>query len=195
MNQKLRNRILIPCEAIFFLILFLISIPFLSQIFNQFFSESSTFKQSEEPIKEFPTITICTPYTSFKYGVDLNISMGMHGYEQFIEEGEYEYSWKENDNFVDNINLEKFQSLIVAGFCYKITKNITYDIVHMDDGYNSITLAFNESIAHDELPDVDIFLTSEKNSPGVLKYEWMDGDELHLKIPKVCQKLLFGNLL
>ena len=195
MNQKLRNRILIPCEAVFFLILFLISIPFLSQIFNQFFSESSTFKQSEEPIKEFPTITICTPYTSFKYGVDLNISMGMHGYEQFIEEGEYEYSWKENDNFVDNINLEKFQSLIVAGFCYKITKNITYDIVHMDDGYNSITLAFNESIAHDELPDVDIFLTSEKNSPGVLKYEWMDGDELHLKIPKVCQKLLFGNLL
>ena len=195
MNQDKQNRILFAFNVIIFLILLSLSIPILVQIFSQFFSESSTFKQSEEPIKEFPTITICTPYTSFKYGVDLNISMGMHGYEQFIEEGEYEYSWKENDNFVDNINLEKFHSLIVAGFCYKITKNITYDIAHMDDGYNSITLAFNEFIAHDELPDVDIFLTSEKNSPGVLKYEWMDGDELHLKIPKVCQKLLFGNLL
>ena len=114
------------------------SIPILSQIFSQFFSESSTFKQSEEPIKEFPTITICTPYTSFEYGVDLNISMGMHDFEKLIEEGEYEYSWKENGNIVDYINLEKFQSLIIAGICYKISKNITYKIVNMDDGYNAL---------------------------------------------------------
>ena len=185
MNQKLRKRILVPCEAIFFLILFLISIPFLSQIFNQFFSESSTFKQTVEPIQEFPTITICTQSKTFEYGVDVNISIGMHDYEKLIKEGEYEYSWKENGNFVENITLENFQLLIVGGFCYKITKHITYDIVHMDDGYNSITLNFNKYILFDELPDLDIFFTSEKNSPGVLKYEWMDGDEFHLKIPKV----------
>ena len=195
MNQDKQNRILFAFNVIIFLILLSLSIPILVQIFSQFFSESSTFKQSEEPIKEFPTITICTPYTSFEYGVNLNISMGMYDYEAFIEEGEYEYSWKENGNFAEYITLENFQSLLVSGFCYKITKNITYEIAHMDDGYNSITLNFNKSIPYDELPDVDIFLTSEKNSPGVLKYEWMDGDELHLKIPKVCQKLLFGNLL
>ena len=68
---------------------------------------------------------------------------------------------------------------------YKISKKITYDIVHMDDGYKSITMSFNKSIPFDKLPDVDIFLTSEKNSYGVLQYEWFDGDELHLKIPKV----------
>ena len=185
MNQKLRKRILVPCEAIFFLILFLISIPFLSQIFNQFFSESSTFKQSIEPIQEFPTITICTQSITFEYGVDVNISIGMHDFEKFIKEGEYEYSWKENGNFVENITLENFPLLIVGGFCYKITKNITYDIIHMDDGFIWIYLSFDTSIPFDELPDLDIFLTSEKNSPGVLKYEWMDGDEFHLKIPKV----------
>ena len=185
MNQDKQNKILFAFNVLIFLILLSLSIPILVQIFSQFFSESSTFKQSEEPIKEFPTITICTPYTSFEYGVNLNISMGMYDYEAFIEEGEYEYSWKENGNFAEYITLENFQSLLVSGFCYKITKNITYEIAHMDDGYNSITLNFNKSIPYDELPDVDIFLTSEKNSPGVLKYEWMDGDELHLKIPKV----------
>ena len=186
MNKDKQNKILFAFNVIIFLILLSLSIPILVQIFSQFFSESSTFKQSEELIKEFPTITICTASTSFEYGVDINISMGMHDYVELIQEGEHQYSWKESGNFVENINLEKFQSLIVAGFCYKITKNITYDIVHMNDGYNSITVNFNKSIPYDELPNVDIFLTSEKNSPGVLKYEWMDGNELHLKIPKVC---------
>ena len=185
MNKDKQNKILFAFNVIIFLILLALSIPILAQIFSQFFSESSTFKQSEEPIKEFPTITICTPYTSFEYGVNLNISMGMYDYEAFIEEGEYEYSWKENANFVEYITLEKFQSLLVSGFCYKITKNITYDIIHMDDGFIWIYLSFDTSIPFDELPDLDIFLTSEKNSPGVLKYEWMDGDEFHLKIPKV----------
>ena len=46
-------------------------------------------------------------------------------------------------------------------------------------------MSFDKSIPFDKLPDVDIFLTSEKNSYGVLQYEWFDGDELHLKIPKV----------
>ena len=30
-------------------------------VFQQFFSESSAFKQYEEPISEYPTIVICTP--------------------------------------------------------------------------------------------------------------------------------------
>ena len=185
MSQEIRNRIWFVVEIILLIILFLLSIPILAQIFSQFISESSTFKQSKEPIKEIPTITICTPYTSLKYGIDLNISIGFYDYVTFIEEGQDEYSWKENGNFKENITLEIFQSLILKGFCYKISKKITYDIVHMDDGYKSITMSFNKSIPFDKLPDVEIFLTSEKNSHGVLQYEWFDGDELHLKIPKV----------
>ena len=185
MSQEIRNRIWFVVKIILLIILFLLSIPILAQIFSQFISESSSFKQSEEPIKEIPTITICTPYTGLKYGIDLNISIGFYDYVTFIEEGQDEYSWKENGNFKENITLEILRSLILKGFCYKISKKITYDIVHMDDGYKSITMSFNKSIPFDKLPDVDIFLTSEKNSYGVLQYEWFDGDELHLKIPKV----------
>ena len=186
MSKKLQNRIWFAVEIILLLVLFSLSLPILAQLFSQFISESSSFKQSEEPIKEFPTITICTPYTNFKYGVDLNISMWIYDYMMLIEEGEYEYSWKGNGNFIEMIKLEKFQSQILDGFCYKISKNITYDIVNMDDGYNTIILNFNKSIPYDKLPDVDMFLTSEKNSLGILMYDWMDGKELHLTFPKVC---------
>ena len=193
MSQELQNRIWFAVELILLLILFSLSVPILAEILSQFISESSSFKQSEEPIKEFPTITICTPYTSFKYGVDLNISMWIYDYMMLIEEGEYEYSWKEDGNFIEMIKLEKFQSQILDGFCYKISKNITYDIVNMDDGYNTIILNFNKSIPYDKLPDVDIFLTSEKNSLGILMYDWMDGKELHLTFPKVCIHIFLPN--
>ena len=139
MNQERQNKILFVFNVIIFLILLSLSIPILAQIFSQFISESSSFKQSEEPIKEIPTITICTPYTGLKYGIDLNISIGFYDYVTFIEEGQDEYSWKENDNFKENITLEVLRSLILKGFCYKISKKITYDIIHMDDGYKSIT--------------------------------------------------------
>ena len=189
MNQDKQNKILFVFNVIIFLILLSLSIPILVQIFSQFFSESSTFKQSEEPIKEFPTITICTPYASFEYGVDLNITISM--YEDtypdpyLIDEGENIFHWNEDGNNDEIINLEQFYSPLAAGFCYKISKDIKYTIKTMDDGYNTITLNFNESISYEDLPNVDIFLTSQKNSPGVLHYEWMDGDELHLQFPKV----------
>ena len=187
MNQETRDKLLFAFNVILFLILLSLSIPVVSQIFSQFFSESSTFMQSEQPIKEFPTITICTPYTSFEYGVDLNISIAMYDTYGLIDEGENTFDWNDDGNYDDIINLEQFYSPIVAGFCYTISKNITYIIETMDDGYNTITLSFNESISYDDLPDVDLFLTSEKNSPGVIHYEWMDGDELHLQFPKVSR--------
>ena len=185
MNQDNRNRIFFALNVIIILILFSLSIPFLSEIFSQFFSESSTYKQSAVPIREYPTITICTPYKSFEYGANLNITIGMYMYHHhvLIEEGKNTISW--SDNKEDNIMLKKFYSQVVGGLCYQITKNSSYKIENMDDGFNSLTLSFNKSIPYDELPDIEFFLTSEKNSPGVLYYEWMDGDELHLPFPKV----------
>ena len=191
MSHELQNRIWYAVDIIILLILSLLSLPILNQIFSQFFSESSSFKQSEEPIKEFPTITICTPNASFVYGVDLNISIAMYFRNSIINEGENFFDWNEDGKNVDIIKLEQFYSPIGAGFCYKISKSMTYNIETMDDGYNTITLSFNESISYDDLPDVDLFLTSEKNAPGVIHYEWMDGDELHLQFPKVSSMYLY----
>ena len=184
MNQEKQNIIFYVFNVIIILLLFSLSVPFLSEILHQFFSESSTYKQSEVSIREFPTVTICTPYKSFEYGANLNITIGMFHQYAHIEKGKNIINW--SDNKEDNIILKQFHSSVVGGFCYQIIKNSTYEIENMNDGYNSFRLSFNKSIPYDELPDVEFFLTSKRNSPGVLNYEWMDGDELHLPFPKVC---------
>ncbi len=53
------------------------------------------------------------------------------------------------------------------------------------DGYTTISLTWNESITYNKLPDLEFYLTSEKNSLGAVYYEWMDGEELLVNIPKV----------
>ena len=49
----------------------------------------------------------------------------------------------------------------------------------------AITLYFNESISFDDLPDLDFYLTSEKNSNGIIFSEWIDGNEEKLSFEKV----------
>ena len=78
--ESKQNFILPILKSVVFLILGIIAILILSEVFKQFISESSTFKQYEKPIKEFPTITFCTPsstdnsYKIFEYGIDFNIT-------------------------------------------------------------------------------------------------------------------------
>ena len=43
------------------------------QVFQEFLSEASSFKQFEEPIAEFPTIVICTPKYDHIYDDDYDI--------------------------------------------------------------------------------------------------------------------------
>ena len=49
----------------------------------------------------------------------------------------------------------------------------------------AITLYFNESISFDDLPDLDFYITSEKNSNGIIFSEWIDGNEEKLSFEKV----------
>ena len=64
---------------------------------------------------------------------------------------------------------------------------IILDFEDIDHGSEEIFMAntFNDSISFNELPDLNFFITSEKNSLGILLNEWMDGDELSIKIERV----------
>ena len=72
-----------------------------------------------------------------------------------------------------------------SGKCYKIW--INYDISKKDIARSliTITLSFNESISFDDLPDLDFYITSEKNSNGIIFNEWIDGNEYKLSFEKV----------
>ena len=74
-----------------------------------------------------------------------------------------------------------------SGSCNKI--RINYNILNKGIGKETvitINLNFTESYSFDNLPDLDFYITSEKNSNGILLNEWMDGkEEFTFKIKKV----------
>jgi len=50
---------------------------------------------------------------------------------------------------------------------------------------SDIYIKFNETIIYDNLPEVlEFYLTSERNSHGIVFNEWKDGEELDIKINK-----------
>ena len=74
-----------------------------------------------------------------------------------------------------------------SGSCNKI--RINYNILNKGIGKGTvitINLNFTDSYSFDNLPDLDFYITSEKNSNGILLNEWMDGkEEFTFKIKKV----------
>ena len=82
-------------------------------------------------------------------------------------------------------NTEKIQTYF-SGICYKIKINSKKPATEIGKGaITTIKMTFNNSISFNELPDLNFFITSEKNSLGILLNEWMDGDELSIKVERV----------
>ena len=170
-------------KMVTFSLLCAIAIYISLNVFQQFISESSTFKQSEAPIEEYPTLTFCMSGSQtehFKYGIDFNITYN----DVIIKMGKTE---KVNpDNTKEVISLELI-STFVSGLCYRIETKINFV---MEYGLRTFILNFDEYISDAELSDLEIYITSYKNSDGILINEWMDGDELAIKIEKVSIKIV-----
>ena len=195
--MELKQNFILPIlKSVVFLILGIIAILILSEVFKQFISESSTFKQYEKPIKEFPTITFCTPsstdnsYKIFEYGKDFNII-----YYNYMENQETDYMILEKGikNEINSMNSSKMEvyldQILRLGSgngnarCFKITTNISKEISSVKE--TPISFNFSSLIPQNELSDLEFYITSEKNSHGIALSEWMDGEELTIRIEKV----------
>ena len=165
-------------KMVTFALLCAIAIYISLNVFQQFISESSTFKQSEAPIEEYPTLTFCMSGSQtehFKHGIDFNITYN----DLILNIGITEKA--NQDNTKEVINLELI-STFVSGLCYRIETKIDFVLEY---GYRTFKLNFIENISDTELPDLEFYITSYKNSDGILINEWMEGDELAIKIEKV----------
>ena len=97
-----------------------------------------------------------------------------------------------NDEVVDKseetltTSTEKI-STYFSGPCYKLRTN--YNILNKGIGKGTvitINLNFTEFHSFDDLPDLDFYITSDKNSNGIVLNEWMDGkEEFTFRIEKV----------
>ena len=165
-----RRKFLALFSGLIFVITCFGGIYMLVKAFHQFFSETSNFRQFEEPISELPTFVICTSGTVWNYEIKFGIS--------FDIDGDFHTDF---DNHGFESNTQKIYSYF-SGICYQISFLKTEEI--RKETLTSIDLFFNKSISFDELPDLNFYMTSEKNANGIVFNDWMDGEEFTFKIDK-----------
>ena len=75
--------------------------------------------------------------------------------------------------------------------CLKnIRKSMTMEAFILG-GYRTIQIAFNKSIAEEKLPkELKVYLTSEKNTLGILTNQWMEGEMFEFEIKQHLHKVL-----
>ena len=97
----------------------------------------------------------------------------------FLEEGK-------NSNIPGEIvNLEKLITMFM-GNCYKISSVVTKEYTIKDLTY--ILLHFNTLITKNDLPSLNVYLTSEDNAYGILFNRWVNGKVVRSHIEKGMMK-------
>ena len=168
-------------QWICFLGLSSISILFMKEVFQQFNSNDTSLKMSEIDIKHYPTITACFkhPNKSYEYGTEVVIS---------YNENELNKTVKSGENEDVTVNLQEIYSYFDGSFCYKIKHGSDEDF--KSNAVIDIRITF-VNLTEQELPKVEIFVTSESNSDGVIFKERMDGSELRFVFEKVISEINF----
>ena len=142
----------------------------------QFFRGSTSFAQSEQNITELPTITICFSAfgsytkTAYEYGLDFKIDYLLRAENRvastFLIEG------KDTTLLGEILSFNKIISEAM-GNCYKLSyisfKNpMAYE-------YSQLMIYFNQSIPWLDIPTLQVFFTTEKNSYGIAVNSWKNG--------------------
>ena len=171
-----------------------LSVYFMHGVLEKFFSGKTSFSQSEETINELPTITICFIKPNlikpeYEYGLDFKIQYLI--YEKHDISLQYNYSifLKEGENLVPFGEILWLEKIITLndGNCFKLTSVLTKKYIMKS--YTFIRLYFNDSITEEDFPiSAEIFVTSEKNSYGVVLYEWKNGEIIHESVYKNMNK-------
>ena len=186
-------------------------IIFVKGVFFQYSSESTSISIATKMMKEIenPTITFCfQPYAKYSELKSFNVSYNNFlnfevplknlsmNWPEFYNRVTYKIGrdffifMSMNNNYfiiIDNVNLTTpysdyidFEEIytLFTGLCYKITPKIK-----TSGGLpTSIKLSFNESIPKYDIPKIEMFLTSEENSYGVISSQWDAGDVFRLDI-------------
>ena len=154
------------------------SVLFTKEVVKKFNSENTSFMQYKEPIIEHPTIAICFE-DMFKY---YDTYFKLYGYNFSLTYNQEILNLGENilNNYV-TILLEKMTTY-ASGTCYKIITSVKEMNIY---GTTEIGLVFHENIPVDDLPPISLFITSLKNSHGILFNEWRDGNAPWIILDKV----------
>ena len=177
---------------------------FMTDVWDKYTSKDTSFKPYSEPRSILPTIVICfKPYVK-KTSLDkYNITQSSLFYsefpeeieniwDEFYQEGYYhldkdydlqfhwgDYNLHEGTNDIGEGKTAEVEVLhtVWTGVCSKISFQD-----FKQESFLSFFVNFNESLSLEDVPQVDIYLTSEDNAYGIMGYGWNMGDELEFTL-------------
>ena len=180
--KRLKARKII--QWVFLISLSILAMWFMKEVFIQFASNDTSMKQNEVDLVENPTITICfKDGKDYKYGVDVNISIA--GINLVLEDCDNDY-----ENVLDYedvqwfVVLKKVYAYVDNENCFMITRPVYSNNTEIAI-QNDLQVKFNDSITLEELPDIEVFITSPANADGIIFKEWMEGNELRMNFERV----------
>ena len=186
-----KKRLIIVLQRACFLALFVTAILFMKEVLIQFTSNDTSLKQREIPITEYPTLTICLKHPlgiTYSYGTDFNLSYDSfdfdHKYMTNHEEITFEHDF-DYENYKVKFKTQKVYSLFVPN-CYKFKKINLGGSLDSQNGFG-IEVSFSEEFTMDDLPNIEVILTSEQNSYGIIFADWRDGDVLIFNFDRVIE--------
>ena len=187
-------------------LLTLVAILISKEVWDQYKSKATSFKQTEKEITAEESVTVVlsfwplkntnysadVPYQAreqWQLNSDFNLSFGVAEYDSIREKLELtntnaNYSIKHS-----SVGEVKFEKLISKwGDRYKISANW----INVKQPYNAfLKIDFSQDIPEDQIPDTNMFFSSEENSYGVLLSDWLDGDYVLLDKVKGFNALFF----
>ena len=166
---------------------------FMHGVLYNFFSGKTSFSESEEVLTELPTVVFCftkligtkNVYPEYEYGSDFKVE-----YRLYIDAKRPSVFLKEGENTIlgEHIHLETIKTLY-RGNCFKFTSSFAMNY-HIIKKWTHFKLYFSNSFSQEDLPTSQIFMTSEKNSYGIVINEWMNGKAMKTQIKKGMQKII-----
>ena len=175
------------------LILLIIAIVLSKDVLDQYRSKATSFNQHEKEIRENESVTIVmefwplkktdyptsTPFQSYeqwKLGKDFTLTFGVTNYRIAQEVIQLEEQMADSEISHSSIGKVHFDRLThVYGNCYKISA----DVRKIKKPYRAfVNIEFDKSIRDEDIPGVDIRMSSEENSYGITMSDWLDGKRL-----------------
>ena len=125
----------------------------------------------------------------FELGKDLNISMFL-SWTDFTNRDDGNKLWDNEVNEYSSVKLSKILTTY-NGYCYQL-KNTSNKNVDRKSTWHVINIEFDNKTVS-KLPTVQVYLTSENNSYGILTTHWLDGEALFFQInPSIQRFVEFG---
>ena len=134
-------------------------------VFPLYAARETSIKVKQVPITNHPTVILCTYEDDDVFGRHIEDD---HGIVQISYRAYIDYRELPQNHEISKI------ATMYNGRCVKVS--VTDSVYIEDDGpFSSITLKFNQSYDINQLPNIEVYLTSESNWGGILNFSWRDG--------------------